>query len=1450
MSINPLNFVALRAAGLAAILAIAGCSEGNNNSAIEGPLIPAPEPTSADYELVWSDEFDGSGVDEANWEIETGDGSDADVGLPGWGNNEEQYYTASNITVADGNLVIEAREGDSPDAAYNYTSGRLRSQGKVDFTFGRIEASIKVPPGVGLWAAFWLLGTEPGPYGGWAAKGEIDILESFGGNDPFAQGALHYGMGFPQNQFVAKDYRDIDPTDGFHQYAVEWDVEQVRWYIDGVHYFTVRADSYWNYYFQNERDGFAAGGEAAPFDQNQHIIMNLAVGGNLPEDDPISSVFPAQMLVDYVRLYQCPIDPQNTGLGCQNSIDPVNPYIIAEIEEDDVFTAGYILYLDQIETLFADTGADRFLGLDVFTDGGALVLTEVATPDGGMALDLRTTGGGNVSIKDSEGDTFNVFGVGASDSSGFFGGEISFDIKVISGADTDANGMLRVKMDSGFPNTSFVEIPISELPQDQWGSRSVPITDILESNQGVDGGDPVDISQIVSLVTFEPTSAAHIQINNIQLKCGAPDACGITSFATATFDVFIDSVDPAWERGIGAYDSPADITYYEGDTGNHVTWELVDTGEAGHDIVVETTFDDSGASGLVFIGGPEDGSLDLSGFSDGELVFDARFIRNPNDLALVYKVDGPEFAGTGEQSLGQLVLNEWETFSIPVRTLVTQGLPLAEVTAVVLMPTFAGNDAVLQWDNMRFEPTSAGPTVPVGLPVDFETEGAFYTFSDFGGSATEVIDNPEPGGINTSAKVARFFKFEGEVYAGSTLLLDTPIDFAASEQITVSVWSPRPVDVLFKLEGANQELTVSHTGAGWEQLTFDFTGLTVAGELALTFIFDNGVVGDAEGDPDNWTFYVDDIALRTSGGTGGDGATGCDACTDFDDPGITYNFIDFGTPTGPMTVLTMDPLDAGNTVASTTKPLGASADSGTTLDSGTIIYPLSSINSKISLRIYSPTTGMPVRLRLQDASDPMRSVESEVVTTTSDAWETLVFDFSDPVSGTPALNPGYTYDQLSIFFNFGTDGNTGGELTTLWDTIEFIGDSGGIRYSADFESSDIGASEVSDGWLTFVQVFESDGITVAYVYGPAFATPNGTGHIAAIAPNMEGDVEQGLQYLNLFSDYNNADHGVGRLINPLTFQQRTIGADDGALYRLSFQAKAPFTGGIAAPTTAQAFIKTLDPENGFATTSIQTLDLSMVSNSEWVNYEVLLLVDAGALEGQILQFGFENTATGYNDSGIYYDNIVFEPAVNTPFSYETDFEASDIGASEVGDGWLTFVQVFESDGITVAYVYGPAFETPNGTGHIAAIAPNMEGDVEQGLQYLNLFSDYNNADHGVGRLINPLTFQERTISAGTGGLYRLSFQAKAPFTGGIAAPTTAQAFIKTLDPEDGFSTTNLEVVELSMVSNSEWVSYEVLLMIDADELDGQILQFGFENTATGYNDSGIYYDNINFGLAP
>ncbi len=245
--------------------------------------------------LVWSDEFDGSAVDLTKWTFQLGDGSE--VGLPGgWGNNELQWYRAENATVSGGFLTITAKEESF--AGRNYTSARMRSLAKGDWTFGRFEMRARMPIGQGLWPAFWLLPSDPSFYGTWAASGEIDVMEMVGQEPEKIFGTIHYGGPFPANVYSSSEYILSGGTshDDFHVYAVEWENGEIRWYIDGVLY-GVRTSWY-----------STSGPFPAPFDVDFHLLLNMAVGGNLPGPPDGSTVFPQELVVDYVRVYQVPND--------------------------------------------------------------------------------------------------------------------------------------------------------------------------------------------------------------------------------------------------------------------------------------------------------------------------------------------------------------------------------------------------------------------------------------------------------------------------------------------------------------------------------------------------------------------------------------------------------------------------------------------------------------------------------------------------------------------------------------------------------------------------------------------------------------------------------------------------------------------------------------------------------------------------------------------------------------------------------------------------------------------------------------------------------------------------------------------------------------------------------------------------------------------------------------
>lgn len=199
-------------------------------------------------------------------------------------------------------------------------------------------------------------------------------------------------------------------------------------------------------------------------------------------------------------------------------------------------------------------------------------------------------------------------------------------------------------------------------------------------------------------------------------------------------------------------------------------------------------------------------------------------------------------------------------------------------------------------------------------------------------------------------------------------------------------------------------------------------------------------------------------------------------------------------------------------------------------------------------------------------------------------------------------------------------------------------------YTQDFEALTISDTSAlaNDGWIVFGNVFDTDGTTFLYGYGP-FPAPNDGFGFCAI-DELQGGVDQGIQQLSVFSDYNNADHAAGRFIESNTFQEWTIAAGDiGQTWTFSWQAKK---GNIEGLSTAQAFIKTIDPNNGFAATNVITEDMTAIPTT-WGGWSLSIDLTDPALEGQFLQIGFACTATAFQGSGIFYDNVVFEQGTPT-----------------------------------------------------------------------------------------------------------------------------------------------------------------------------------------------------------
>ena len=278
--------MSMRPCILSVVLALwVGC--GGSSS----PQVANPTPPTGAWVLSWSDEFngaDGSAPDPSKWNY--------DLGGAGWGNNELQTYTSrtENVHVQGGSLVIAALSETytgTDGIARNYTSARLKTQGLFSQSSGRFEARIKIPYGQGIWPAFWLLGNDIST-NGWPTCGEIDIMENIGRFPGTVYGTIH-GPGYSggaglqsSTQLAAGKF-----ADDFHIYAVEWEGTQIRFYMDGL-------------LFGTRTSAQIPTGATWVFDHPFFLILNVAVGGNWPGSPDGTTLFPQQMLVDYVRVYR------------------------------------------------------------------------------------------------------------------------------------------------------------------------------------------------------------------------------------------------------------------------------------------------------------------------------------------------------------------------------------------------------------------------------------------------------------------------------------------------------------------------------------------------------------------------------------------------------------------------------------------------------------------------------------------------------------------------------------------------------------------------------------------------------------------------------------------------------------------------------------------------------------------------------------------------------------------------------------------------------------------------------------------------------------------------------------------------------------------------------------------------------------------------------------------
>ena len=322
------------------------------------------------WQLVWQDEFT-SGI-SGDWVFETGGG--------GWGNAELEYYRRENATVSNGQLVITAKRESF--GGMNYTSARMKTQGRKSWKFGKIEARIAMPSFQGIWPAFWMLGDNIGSVG-WPACGELDIMEHVNTGGA-VYGTAHWSDN--NNAYASYGGNTTTSVTAFHNYTIEWDTNLVKWFVDGVKYHEI-----------NIANGINGTGE---FQNNFFILLNLAVGGNWPGFTIDNNAFPASMYVDYVRVYQnngTPTGPvsvfQDCNYGGSGIALPVGSYTLAQLNARGIANdwissvkvqSGYQIRLYQNDnftgTSILKTADDACLVDDGFNDAAtSAVVSQVSS---------------------------------------------------------------------------------------------------------------------------------------------------------------------------------------------------------------------------------------------------------------------------------------------------------------------------------------------------------------------------------------------------------------------------------------------------------------------------------------------------------------------------------------------------------------------------------------------------------------------------------------------------------------------------------------------------------------------------------------------------------------------------------------------------------------------------------------------------------------------------------------------------------------------------------------------------------------------------------------------------------------------------------------------------------------------------------------------------------------
>ena len=851
-----------RIAAAISVATLFGCGGGATTSTDIDVVDPAA-PVS-DWELVWSDEFDGNSIDDDNWTHE--------VNCDGGGNNESQCYTDSedNSFVSDGSLKIVALPAEE-GAQKPYTSARLNTRYKADFKYGRIEMRAKLPSGQGSWPAFWMMSTDE-VYGGWPRSGEIDIMEAVnlkaldadGNPESHIHGTLHYGQEWPNNDSSGKAYSLPDganPADDFHTYAVEWQEGEIRWYMDDYLYATQRRSEvrynangdatglshrgWYAEYFEQGTGELTTHWDNAPFDQEFYIILNFAVGGDWPANvnetgiDAEAFAEGQTYEVDYVRVYECASNP-DTGKGCETVRPGYNSLDDALVEGEAPIPSPPSTGVAQNLTIFDGTPNPNWPAWDC-CGGSTPALVEDAEQGQvfEFAINETPTVMGFISraqfITDPEGEA-SPFDASPMEETG----SVKFDLKVTSlPANATTNWLFKIESSEG---STAAELPLMDgyvgpadtagaaPEQGVWESYEFPLSALAAA-----GLDTSAIDVIMVFPAWDTGNGAVYRMANVEISQE-----GGASYPELV--IFEDGQNPNWPM----WDC----------CGGSTPTEEMDNEE--HGLTAEFRI---GAEPTVmgFITRPESGGgdtpFDATALTDGGLLqFDMRVVSAPSnaEASWIFKIESNGASTAVELPLSdsvegqEPVEGEWQTYTFTISELQARGLDVSAIDVIMVFPAWGtGEGAVYRLDNVKFyHPDSGEDASGAGITLFADTAAEQWSIWDCcgGSTPTEEVDDAEHGTvaefrIGATPTVMGFLADETVSFDASSLLSNGAIKF---EMKVSSMPNDASAPWLFKVESINVssavELPMSASLEGadpvegeWQTYTFPLQTLYDAG---------------------------------------------------------------------------------------------------------------------------------------------------------------------------------------------------------------------------------------------------------------------------------------------------------------------------------------------------------------------------------------------------------------------------------------------------------------------------------------------------------------------------------------------------------------------------------------------------------------------------------------------